>query len=72
MLCIANIVFIVSGCSLCDMEIELELATKEEDEFQVIQKVMDLVRKAKELGFSIKELEMETEEHGEEEEDEEK
>jgi len=54
------------------MEIELELATKEEDEFQVIQKVMDLVRKAKELGFSIKELEMETEEHGEEEEDEEK
>jgi hypothetical protein len=32
-----------------------------------MQKVMDLVKKAKELGFSVKELEMEAEEHEEEE-----
>jgi hypothetical protein len=44
--------------------------TKEEDEVQVMQKVMDLVKKAKELGFSVKELEMETGEREEEEEDE--
>ena len=52
------------------MEIELELATSEEDEIQVMQKVMDLAKRAKELGFSIKELEIETEEHEEEEEEE--
>jgi hypothetical protein len=51
------------------MELELELLTNEKDEIQVIQKVMDLAKKAKELGFSIKELEVETEEDDEEEEE---
>jgi hypothetical protein len=45
------------------MEVELELVTNEKDEIQVMQKVMDLAKKAKELGFSIKELELESEEH---------
>ncbi|MDW0282014.1 MAG: hypothetical protein QN720_05880 [Nitrososphaeraceae archaeon] len=49
----------------------LELLTSEKDEIQVMEKVLDLVRKAKELGFSIKELELETEEDEEDEEDEE-
>jgi hypothetical protein len=49
------------------MEVELELLTNEKDEIQLIQKVMDLAKKAKELGFSIKELELETEDNGEEE-----
>ncbi len=47
------------------MEVELELLTNEKDEIQVMQKAMDLAKKAKELGFSIKELELETEEDGE-------
>jgi hypothetical protein len=51
------------------MEIELELVTKESDDLLVMQKMMDLVKKAKELGFSIKELELEAEEHEEEGED---
>jgi hypothetical protein len=47
------------------MEVELELLTNEKDEIQVMQKAMELAKKAKELGFSIKELELETEENGE-------
>jgi hypothetical protein len=54
------------------MEVELELLTNEKDEIQVIQKVMDLAKKAKELGFSIKELELGTEEDDGEEEETEK
>ena len=54
-----------------NMEIELELLTSEKDEIQVMEKVLDLVRKAKELGFSIKELELETEEDEEDDEDDE-
>ncbi|MDW0294642.1 MAG: hypothetical protein QN718_11285 [Nitrososphaeraceae archaeon] len=49
----------------------LELLTSEKDEIQVMEKVLDLVRKAKELGFSIKELELETEEDEEDEEEQE-
>ena len=49
------------------MEVELELLTSETDELQVFQKTMELAKKAKELGFSIKELEIE---NGEDEEDE--
>lgn len=49
------------------MEIELELLTSEKDEIQVMEKVLDLARKAKELGFSIKELELDTEEEEDEE-----
>ena len=48
------------------MEIELELLTSDKDAIQVMEKVLDLARKAKELGFSIKELELETEEDEEE------
>lgn len=43
------------------MEVELELLTSETDELQVLQKTMELAKKAKELGFSIKELEIENE-----------
>jgi hypothetical protein len=50
------------------MEIELELPTTEKDEIQVMEKLLDLARRAKELGFSIKELELETEEDEEEKE----
>lgn len=42
--------------------------TSEKHEIQVMEKVLDLARKAKELGFSIKELELETEEDEDEEE----
>jgi hypothetical protein len=49
----------------------LELLTSEKDEIQVMEKVLDLARKAKELGFSIKELELETEEDEEDEDEEE-
>ena len=44
------------------MEVELELLTSETDELLVLQKTMELAKKAKELGFSIKELEIENEE----------
>ena len=50
------------------MEIQLELLTSEKDEIQVMEKVLDLARKAKELGFSIKELELDSEEDEDEEE----
>jgi hypothetical protein len=53
------------------MQIELELVTKESDDILVMQKMMELAKKAKELGFSIKELELEAEEHEEEDEDQE-
>jgi hypothetical protein len=51
------------------MEIELELETSENDHIQVLQKITELAKKAKELGFSIKEIEIESED-GEEEEEE--
>jgi tetraacyldisaccharide-1-P 4'-kinase len=50
------------------MEIELELLTTEKDKIRVMEKLLDLARRAKELGFSIKELELETEEDEEEKE----
>ena len=53
------------------MEVELELRTSETDEIQVMQKLIDLAKKAKELGFSVKELELEAEDDEEEEEEEE-
>ncbi len=59
---IADIPLIVLSCvSLREMEIELELLTNEKDEIQVMQKVMEIAKKAKELGFSVKELELEAE-----------
>lgn len=50
------------------MEIELELLTQETDAVVVMQKAIELAKKAKELGFTIKELEIENEEEEEEEE----
>jgi hypothetical protein len=52
------------------MEVELELTTSETDEIQVMQKMIELAKKAKELGFSVKELELEAEDDEEEEEEE--
>lgn len=49
------------------MEVELELLINETDELQVFQKTMELAKKAKELGFSIKELEIENEDADEDE-----
>ena len=68
----ANILLIVfSGASLFEMEVELELLTNEKDAIQVMQKAIDLAKKARELGFSIKELELESEEDEEKDENEE-
>lgn len=53
------------------MEIELELYTSESDEIKVMQNALELARKAKELGFTILEMEIENEEYEEEEEEEE-
>ncbi len=50
-------------------EVELELTINEEDGSIVVQKMSELVNKAKELGFVI--VEAEAEQEGEEEEDEE-
>ena len=71
LLYIANTPIIFNCASLSEMEVELELVTGEKDEIQVMQKVMELAKKAKELGFSIKELELETGEGHEEESEEE-
>lgn len=51
------------------MEVELELVTDEQDEIQVMQKMIEVAKKAKELGFSVKELELESEEEEEDEEE---
>lgn len=58
--------FIFFSASL-PMEIELELLTQETDAVAVMQKAIELAKKAKELGFTIKELEIENEEEEEEE-----
>jgi len=47
-------------------EVELELTIDEEDGATVVQKMSDLVNKAKELGFVIVEAEAEQEEDEEE------
>jgi hypothetical protein len=41
------------------MEVELELITSETDETKVKEKVSELSRKAEELGFTVKEFEIE-------------
>jgi hypothetical protein len=50
-------------------EVELELTIDEEDGATVIQKMSELVNKAKELGFVIVEAEAEQEEEDEDEEE---
>jgi hypothetical protein len=52
-------------------EVELELRINEEDGATVVQKMSELVNKAKELGFVIVEAEAEQEEEEEEDEDDE-
>ena len=52
-------------------EVELELTIDEEDGATVVQKMSELVNKAKELGFAIVEAEVEREEEEEGEEGEE-
>jgi hypothetical protein len=49
-------------------EVELELRINEEDGATVVQKMSELVNKAKELGFVIVEAEAEQEEEEEEDE----
>jgi hypothetical protein len=49
-------------------EVELELTIDEEDGATVVQKMSELVNKAKELGFAIVEAEAEQEEDDDEEE----
>lgn len=48
-------------------EVELELTINEEDGSIVVQKMSELVNKAKELGFVIMEAEAEQEDEDEEE-----
>lgn len=43
------------------MEVELELITSETDEVKVKEKVGELTSKAEELGFTVKEVEIENE-----------
>jgi hypothetical protein len=50
-------------------EVELELTIDEEDGATVVQKMSELVNKAKELGFVIVEAEAEQEEEEEDEEE---
>lgn len=52
-------------------EVELELTINEEDGSVVVQKMSELVNKAKELGFVIMEAEAEQEEEEEEEDEDE-
>lgn len=52
-------------------EVELELTIDEEDGATVVQKMSELVNKAKELGFVIMEAEAEQEEEEEDEDEEE-
>ena len=53
------------------LEVELELTIDEEDGASVVQKMSELVNKAKELGFVIVEAEAEQEEEEEDEDEEE-
>lgn len=68
----ANLSLIVCSEAYCvDMEAELELTTEETDAVQVMQKLTELAKRATELGFSIKEVELQAEEEDEEAEKEE-
>ena len=68
----ANLSLILHSEDYCvEMEAELELITEETDAVQVMQKLTELAKRATELGFSIKEVELEAEEEDEEDEKEE-
>jgi hypothetical protein len=51
------------------MKVEIELYTAEKDESIVMQKISTLTKQAKELGFSIGELEFKHPKHHKEKED---
>jgi len=51
------------------MKVEIELYTAEKDESIVMQKISTLTKQAKELGFSISELEFKHSKHHKEKED---
>jgi hypothetical protein len=54
-----------------DMEIELELDTKLTDVSEVIEKLSPILKSIKDQGFTIKELEIESDEDDHNDEDEE-
>jgi hypothetical protein len=53
------------------MEIEIEMTTELTDVLEILQKVSQVVNSAKEQGFTIKELEIESDNDESKEEDEE-
>jgi hypothetical protein len=52
------------------MEIEIEMTTESTDVSEILQKVSQVVNSAKEQGFVIKELEIESDDDKEEDEEE--
>ena len=50
------------------IEIEIELTSNEKNVTEVFQKVTELLRNAENQGFNVKELELEVDKEGEEEE----
>ena len=51
------------------MKVELELTIKDEDESEVMDKISEITRYAKEHGFKVEEIEIKREEDEESEED---
>lgn len=51
------------------MEIELELETKMKDVSEVIEKLSPVLKSVKDLGFVVKELEIESDDEDEDDED---
>lgn len=54
-------IYMVKIKQIIMMEIELELTSNSKNVTEVLEKVSQLVRKSQELGFEIKELEIESE-----------
>ena len=53
------------------MKVEVEMLSEEKDGTVVLQKLSELAKKAKELGFDVVEVEMEKEDEDEDEDEEE-
>jgi hypothetical protein len=51
------------------MEIELELDTKMKDVSEVIEKLSPILKSVKDLGFTVRELEIESDDDDEDDED---
>jgi hypothetical protein len=54
-------IYMVKIKQITMMEIELELTSNSKNVTEILEKVSQLVRKSQELGFEIKELEIESE-----------